>query len=141
MAEWTRDMVEERVEGGSRVLRQLPPVRLSGYFSTWPDILRSFGDRVGANPVPMRRPPPNPAAISQMEEAITWNRFLERDEWGLMWARAEGTPWEPCHRFGISRPTAHRRSDTRSASSPGGSTAAQVHHRRGRRFVVAPGAG
>ena len=80
MAEWTRDMVEERVEEAADVLRQLPPVRLSGYFSTWPDILRSFGDRVGANPVPMRRPPPNPAAISRMEETITWNRFLERDE-------------------------------------------------------------
>jgi hypothetical protein len=51
MAEWTRDMVEERVEEAADVLRQLPPVRLSGYFSTWPDILRSFGDRVGANPV------------------------------------------------------------------------------------------
>ncbi len=34
MAEWTRDMVEERVEEAADVLKQLPPVRLSGYFST-----------------------------------------------------------------------------------------------------------
>lgn len=60
MAEWTRDMVEERITEAADVLKQLPPVRLGGYFSTWPEILRSFGDRVGANPVPMRRPPPQP---------------------------------------------------------------------------------
>jgi hypothetical protein len=58
----------------------------------------------------MRLPPPSSAAISQMEEAITWNRFLERDDAHLMWARAEGARWkELCYRFGISRPTAHRR--------------------------------
>ena len=26
----------------------------------------------------MRLPPPSTAAITRMEEAITWNRFLER---------------------------------------------------------------
>ena len=133
MTEWTRDMVEDRVEEAADVLRQLPPVRLSGYFSTWPDILRSFGDRVGANPVPMRRPPPNPAAISRMEETITWNRFLERDEVQLMWARAEGTPWKHlCHRFGISRPTAHRRYDYALSVIAWRLNGRQVHHRRGR---------
>ena len=45
-------------------------------------------------------------------ELSTWNRFLERDEVHLMWARAEGIPWKHhCCRFGISRPTAHRRYD------------------------------
>ena len=54
--------------------------------------------------------PPSTAAISRMEEAITWNRFLEPEEAHLMWARAEGTPWKGvCYRFGISRATAHRR--------------------------------
>ena len=87
MGEWTRDRAEGRITEAADVLKQLPPVRLSGYFSTWPEILRSSGDRVGANPVPMRRPPPSPSAISRMEEVITWNRFLEPDECHLMWAR------------------------------------------------------
>ena len=53
---------------------------------------------------------PSPQAISRMEEVITWNRYLEREDANLLWARAEGLPWkEICHRFGISRPTAHRR--------------------------------
>ncbi len=58
----------------------------------------------------MRRPRPSPAAITRMEEAITWNRYLKRDDATLMWARADGTPWkEICWRFGISRATANRR--------------------------------
>ena len=111
MAEWTRDMVEDRVEEAADVLCQLPPVRLSGYFSTWPDILRSFGDKVGANPVPMRRPPPNPSAISRMEEAITWNRFLERDEAHIMWAR-RGHAVEG-HLLPVRRQPTHRASAVR----------------------------
>ena len=50
MSDWTRDMVEDRIIEAADVLKRLPPVRLSGYFSTWPEILRSFGDRVGAEP-------------------------------------------------------------------------------------------
>ena len=80
MTEWTRDMVEERITEAADVLRQLPPVRVRGYFSTWPEIQRRFADMVGVEPVPMRRPLPSPAAISRMEETITWNRFLERDD-------------------------------------------------------------
>ena len=36
----------------------------------------------GRGAEPDAPPPPSPAAISRMEEAITWNRFLERDEVG-----------------------------------------------------------
>ena len=41
MAEWTRDMVEERIAEAAAVLKRLPGPRSQGYFSTWPDILRS----------------------------------------------------------------------------------------------------
>ena len=88
----------------------LPPVRVAGYFGTWPEIQRTAKELALAPPSPMRLPPPSCGAISRMEEAITWNRFLERDDAHLMWSRAEGTPWkELCYRFGISRPTADRR--------------------------------
>jgi Domain of unknown function (DUF6362) len=138
VAEWTRDMVEERITEAADVLNQMPPVRVRGYFSTWPEIQRRFGDMVGAEPVPMRRPLPSAAAISRMEEAITWNRFLERDDAHLMWARAEGTPWKHlCYRFGISRPTAHRRYDYALSVIAWRLNGRQVHHRRGRRFVIA----
>jgi hypothetical protein len=138
MAEWTRDTVEERIVEAAAVLRRLPPVRVSGYFGTWPEIQRTAKELAAAAPTKMRLPPPSSAAISRMEEAITWNRFLERDEVQLMWARAEGMPWKHlCYRFGISRPTAHRRWEYALSVITWRLNGRQVHHRRGRRFVVA----
>ena len=84
MPEWTRDMVEERITEAAAVLRRLPPVRVAGYFGTWPEIQRTAKELAAAAPTPMRLPPPSSAAISRMEEAITWNRFLERDDAQLM---------------------------------------------------------
>jgi hypothetical protein len=138
MTEWTRNVVEERVTEAADVLKQLPGPRPQGYFSTWPEILRSAKELAQAMPVPMRRPPPSSAAISRMEEAITWNRFLERDDAHLMWDRAHGVPWkELCHRYGISRPTAHRRYDYALSVIAWRLNGRQVHHRRGKRFVIA----
>ena len=31
-------MVEERITEAAAVLRRLPPVRVAGYFGTWPEI-------------------------------------------------------------------------------------------------------
>jgi hypothetical protein len=130
-------MVEERITEAAAVLRKLPGPRVSGYFSTWPDILLSAREIASQEPRPMRVLP-SPQAITRMEEAITWNRFLERDDAQLMWARAEGAPWkELCYRFGISRPTAHRRWEYALSVVVWRLNGRQVHHRRGRRFVVA----
>ena len=41
MAEWTRDMVEDRVVEAAAVLKKLPGPRVRGYFSTWPEIIHS----------------------------------------------------------------------------------------------------
>jgi Domain of unknown function (DUF6362) len=142
MTEWTRDMAEERIlEAAADVLRQLPPVRLSGYFSTWPEILLSAREIAAQEPKPIKVLP-SPQAISRMEEAITWNRFLEPGEAHLMWARAEGVSWkELCYCFGISRPTAHRRYDYALSVIAWRLNGKEVHHRRGRRFVIARAGG
>lgn len=137
MGDWTRNMVEERVEEVARVLRKLPGPRRQGYFSSWPDILLSAREIASQQPRPMRVLP-SPQAITRMEETITWNQFLERDDARLMWERVEGTPWKHlCHRFGISRPTAHRRYDYALSVIAWRLNGRLVHHRRGRRFVVA----
>jgi len=138
MSEWTRDMVEERITEAATVLRRLPPVRVAGYFGTWPEIQRSRKEIAEGMPRPMRLPPPSTAAITRMEEAITWNRFLEGDDAHLMWARAEGARWkELCYRFGVSRPTAHRRYEYALSVIAWRLNGRQVHLRRGRKFVVA----
>ena len=137
MTVWTRDMVEERVTEAAAVLAKLPGPRVGGYFSTWPDILLSAREIARQEPRPMRVLP-SPQAINRMEEAITWNQYLERDDARLMWARAEGTPWKHlCHSFGISRPTAHRRYEYALSVIAWRLNGREVHHRRGRRFIVA----
>ena len=69
-----------------------------------------FADRVAQQPEPMRLPPPSPAAVSRMEEALAWLRWLKPEHAKLIWARADGTPWKLiCWRFGIARAMAHRR--------------------------------
>lgn len=110
MDNWTVEMVEERLAEAADVLRRLPEPRVQGYFNTWPRALVEFSDLVGQQLEPMRRPPPSPAAITRMEAAVEWLRWLEPDDAKLVWMRAEGARWKAvCVRFGISRATAHRR--------------------------------
>jgi hypothetical protein len=107
---WTPARVEARLTDAADVLQRLPDARAQGYFNTWPDFMRSFGDMVGQAPEPMRRPPPSPAAITNMEQTLAWVRFLAPEDGKLIWARSEGAPWKAiCWRFGVSRATAHRR--------------------------------
>jgi hypothetical protein len=137
MAEWTRDIVEERVEEAAFVLKQLPGLRISGYFSTWPEIQRSRKELLEGMPVLMRRPPPSTSAITRMEEVITWNQYLERDDANLMWERAGGMPWKHlCHRFGISRPTATRRWEYALCLIAWRLNGRQVNRKRGREFLI-----
>ena len=108
--DWTVEKVAERLAEAAAVIRRLPSVRVPGYFNTWPPMVVEFADRVGRQAEPMRLPPPSPTAISRMEEALGWLRWLKPEHAKLIWARAEGTPWKLiCWRFGISRATAHRR--------------------------------
>ena len=110
MDKWTVEIVGTRLEDAAQVMRRLPPVRVPGYFNTWPSMMVEFADCVGREPRPMRLPPPSSIAITRMEEALAWLRWLERDDVKLVWARSERTPWKAiCCRFGISRATANRR--------------------------------
>jgi hypothetical protein len=107
---WTVALVETRLEDAAQVMRRLPPVRVPGYFNTWPSMMVEFADCVGRETRPMRLPPPSTAAITRMEEALGWLRWLESADAKLVWARSDRTPWKAiCWRFGIGRATAHRR--------------------------------
>jgi hypothetical protein len=103
-------MVEERLVEAADVMRRLPDVRVPGHFNTWPPVVVEFADRVGQEPPRLRLPPPSPAAISRMEEALSWLAWLEGEDAKLLWARASNQSWKQvCWRFGISRTTAWRR--------------------------------
>jgi len=110
MDSWSVEAVESRLEEAASVIRRLPPVRVPGYFNTWPTMVTEFADRVGREPERMRLPPPSTEAITRMEQSLEWLRWLEGEDAKLVWARSEGVPWkEICCRFGIARATANRR--------------------------------
>ena len=50
MTEWTPSLVEERLAEAAFVLKRLPEPRRQGYFSTWPEVIHSFADKVAARP-------------------------------------------------------------------------------------------
>jgi hypothetical protein len=102
--------VEARFEEAAATLRRLPESRVSGYFNTWPPIVRSIYETYGWEPARMPRIAPSPAAISRMEETFTWLTWLEPDDARIVWLRAEGVRWKPiCWRVGLSRAAAWRR--------------------------------
>jgi hypothetical protein len=110
MDRWTVEAVETRLEDAAQVIRRLPPVRVPGYFNTWPTMFVEFADRVGREPERMRLPPPSTDAITRMEQSLEWLRWLDGEDAKLVWARADATPWKfICCRFGIARATANRR--------------------------------
>lgn len=107
--EWTPIMVEERLEEAANIIKRLPPVKVQGYYSLWPRYRYEFADLVGQDPPKTHLPPPSPGAITRMDEAMEWLKWLEPDDAKLVWARSERTPWKGiCARFGLSRATAYR---------------------------------
>jgi len=104
---WTPEMVAGRLAEAADTLRRLPAVKVQGYFSAWPPIVRDFWEAFGWNDAEVRLGPPTPKAIDRMDETIEWFKWLEPDETKLIWLRAEGVRWKLiCARFRIGRTTA-----------------------------------
>jgi hypothetical protein len=137
MDSWSVEAVERRLEEAASVIRRLPPVRVPGYFNTWPTMVTEFADRVGREPERMRLPPPTTDAITRMEQALEWLRWLKGEDAKLVWARSEGMPWkEICCRFGIARATANRRWQYALALIAWRLNGRTVPTKRSRAFVV-----
>jgi hypothetical protein len=94
MTNWTASMIEERLEEAANTLHRLPPVKVRGYFSAWPQILHDADDRRDWQAEARRLGPASAAAISRMEETLTWFRFLETDDNRLIWLRANNVSWK-----------------------------------------------
>jgi hypothetical protein len=96
--------VEERLRSAARTLRRLPNVKVQGYFSTWPTIIREPLEILQMEPEPMRITP-SMADITEMEEVLfVWLKWLEPEERRLVWLRAERVRWKLiCGRFGVGR--------------------------------------
>ena len=107
MTEWTPSLVEERLSEAAFVLKRLPAERRRGYFNVWPQIVHDFADKVGQEAKPMRVLP-SPAAISRMEETLSWTVGLNPIDGKIVWMRAHGERWKAiCWAVGMQRSAAH----------------------------------
>lgn len=89
---WTEEMVADRFEACVKTLRKLPPVRVGGYVSTWPDIVYTPQEINRQEPKPIRICA-SPDEITRMEETLTWFPWVNEAERKLIWLRAERVPW------------------------------------------------
>ena len=87
-----------------RTLRRMPPVKVQGYFSTWPDIVRDQMEILQMEKEPLRIRP-SARDIQELEEVLfEWMPILTVDERRLLWARANRVPWKMvCGELGVGR--------------------------------------
>jgi hypothetical protein len=108
-AEWSGETVADHFEEAVRTLRKLPPVRVSGYFNAWPEVLRSVKEIAAMEPEPMRVLP-STGAITRLEQTFDWMLWITVEERKLIWLRASRVPWKAITwEFGCDRTTAWRR--------------------------------
>ena len=110
MTQWTKEKVAERFEEAILTLRRLPSVKVPGYFSVWPEVIRSEMEILQQDKLPFKLGAPLPDAIDRLDQVLQWVLWIEVDERKLVWLRARGVPWKPiCLRLGVNRTTAWRR--------------------------------
>ncbi len=90
---WTAAMVQAYFEEAAEVMKALPPVRVQGYFSTWPTPVHDFWDAYGWHEAECRWRP-TPRQITRMEHVCEWLRFVPVREGKIIWRRASGVPWK-----------------------------------------------
>jgi len=107
--DWTAAAVADHFEEAFRTLRKLPPVKVQGYFNTWPEVLRTSREIAAMEPQPMRVWPAA-AAITRLEQTFDWVLWIGVEERKLVWWRAARVPWNQISgELGCDRTTAWRR--------------------------------
>lgn len=106
---WTLDEVANRFEEAASIGRRLPAVRVQGYFTLWPAIVRSEWERMSADERPRLHFPVTPAEVDAMLEVMRWVQWLEVEQRHLVWMRARRFGWREIGiRFGCCTKTAQR---------------------------------
>ena len=107
---WSVELVAARLVDAAHTARRLPPVRVQGYFSAWPEFKRQPWEALASDDPPCPRLPPSPEAVERMIETSRWMLWLDVQQRHLVWMRARQEPWrEISRRFACDRTTAWRR--------------------------------
>jgi len=106
---WTPETVSAHFEEAVSTLKRLPPVKVRGYFNSWPEVVYSTNELVHQERISMRLRA-TPEAISCLEQTFDWMAWLEISERKLIWKRAAHVRWKTiCVEFGCDRSTAWRK--------------------------------
>ena len=98
---WTTDDVANRFQEAASTARRLPPVRVQGYFTLWPTVVRSEWERMSVDEQPKLHFQPSPNEVDAMLEVMQWVQWLEVEQRHLVWMRAKRYGWrESSLRFG-----------------------------------------
>jgi hypothetical protein len=109
MTVWTLDAIEHRFHEAAVTSHRLPPARVAGYVTLWPEIARQSWEGY-ADELTILRIPATPVAIDRLIETTQWLLWLSVEQRKLVWARARYVPWKViCKELGCARPTAWRR--------------------------------
>ena len=107
---WTTDDVANRFQEAASTARRLPPVRVQGYFTLWPTVVRSEWERMSVDEQPKLHFQPSPNEVDAMLEVMQWVQWLEVEQRHLVWMRAKRYGWREIGiRFACDRSTAWRR--------------------------------
>ncbi len=91
---WTEDLVKHWLEDAIRTLRRLPPVRVQGYKTAWPQMLNSEMEKLQMDHKPTRWAASS-FDISRMELVIEWIQWInEVDDRHLLWLSAKKNTME-----------------------------------------------
>ncbi len=108
---WTSKMVAARLEEAAMTMRtlQVQGVKPMRYGSAWPDVIHDPNEAFGWNDAEFRPGPPTAQAITRMDEALQWLRWLEPDQVRLVWLHADQVPRKTIMaKLGLSRTKAWR---------------------------------
>ena len=109
MTEWCTDTVAARLEDAVNTGRRLPPVRVQGYFTVWPVLVRQEWESLAADEKVYRSFPPSPKDIDRMLEVMRWVQWLDVEQRHLVWMRAKRYGWREIGiRFACCTKTAQR---------------------------------
>ncbi|MBF0181342.1 MAG: hypothetical protein HQM03_15070 [Magnetococcales bacterium] len=95
MAEkWTPKMVAERLEEAAATMRRLVVrgLRPREFGNAWPPVIHEAMEAYGWNEILLRLGPPPADAITRMDQALLWLRWLDVEQLRLVWLHADRVP-------------------------------------------------
>lgn len=100
----TEQYVESRMRSAVLTLKRMPAVKVQGYISLWPNVIREPLEILQMEPN-LLKIRPSSRDITELEEILFyWLPLLTVDERKLLWLRAYRTPWKAiCWQFGCGR--------------------------------------